>query len=83
MIIWCIILIIIVLWYTYQTPAYFTVNPESMYRQIIENANLFDGQNYLLLKQKLPWIDPSIYADVKKLRIKRIPLTPDSLKVIL
>ncbi len=78
-----IVLIVIIIWYlSHNNTASFTVNKPRMYQQIIEHQDLFDGSNYSQLKSQLPWLDASIYSDVKRLRLTHRALTTEHLTTV-
>ena len=60
------VIILILLYQTTQT-AGFTVNKNQIIDDIIENKDLFYGEQFSKLKSKLLWMDAGIYADVRSL----------------
>ena len=60
------VIILILLYQTTQT-AGFTVNKNQIIDDIIENKDLFYGEQFSNLKSKLSWMDAGIYADVRSL----------------
>lgn len=64
-----LIVVVIILFLLYQTTqmAGFTVNKTQIIDDIIENKELFYGEQFSNLKSKLSWMDAGIYMDVRGL----------------
>lgn len=45
----------------------FTANKDQIFNDIMDNKDLFSGEQYSKLKHKFDWMDAGIYNDVKQL----------------
>ena len=79
-----IIALVLLLYLCNKSQAPFVVPADKalMYNEIIRHQGLFAGQNYELIKSKIPWMDAGMYHDVKQLIRKKVPLDYNSLSII-
>lgn len=59
----------------------FIVNRDQIFDDILNNKQLFEEEQYTLLKQKFDWMDAGIYTDVRQL-IRKDQCTKDNLEII-
>jgi hypothetical protein len=80
-----IIIILLLLFFIYcnNHMGFNAVNKDNLIKEIIDNQDLFIGPNYDKLKNKLSWVDASIYSSVKLLKTRNVNLTPEILKTII
>jgi len=76
-----IIMILFVLIFQYSSYAGFSIDKDQILNDILDNQDLFKGEQYSKLKNKLNWMDAGIYNDVRLL-IRKNQLNKQNLNVI-
>jgi hypothetical protein len=76
-----IIMILLVLIFQYSSYAGFSIDKDQILNDILDNQDLFKGEQYLKLKNKFNWMDAGIYNDVRLL-IRENQLNKQNLNVV-